>query len=252
MPAQTSQYFRDMVKSYIKDTKTCPFCLTTNNEMIPIDSIVDILRGYEEKISLLEHTIELQQKKLTQDSTLKYLTSQPHKDLQFMDFDCAYEFARYINGINNDLKELDIENNTQLYQPKLDMYTLTFDPKKFPQLVVQEYQYQYIQSILSEFILRFDVPFFGCVEKHRSGVLHCHFLTEKQYHLNTADQLQFLKYKFTDDNMNTKAVQCCTKKTEEAIDYILKEETKPAKSKISMPFFKYKKIFKKKYLDFVN
>lgn len=108
------------------------------------------------------------------------------------------------------------------------MVTVTFDPKKFPNLTNRTAQRAYIRESLEELSKKIIGPdyrlrnLYGCYEIHETGVVHSHFITDSI----TLETLNKLQMYFTDNKHNLRAIHCCDKSYREARDYINKKETK--------------------------
>jgi len=84
--------------------------------------------------------------------------------------------------------------------------TITFDPRKFPQIVVathiqqQKYIEQAIASSIEEEVIRL---FYGVLEEQKNGNLHFHFVVQKYNCKDNINQLiEFFKPLFTDVKTN--------------------------------------------------
>lgn len=121
--------------------------------------------------------------------------------------------------------------------------TMTFDPRKFPQLLFtpEYYQQNYFKQIISKLIYT-DVinAVYGCFEKHNSGIIHCHFIAPLYNTSSNYQELeQIIKPYLTDRATNNKAVVVKpTTNTSGWLNYI-------NKSANYKEFFSYNMIVKK-------
>lgn len=170
-----------------------------------------------------------------------------------------YEVDDYIRQLRFAVKELKLQNDflleTQSYlpikqpinnysfndqqvnyediqDPEVDYYaiTLTFDSKKFPQLIITPdiEQIKYIKKVISTILYeRLFTRVYGSFEKHKSGIIHFHGVIPLYKSLDNKINLDLLlKPYFTDSEHNKHAV--LTKPVDDLqlwIKYINKPET---------------------------
>lgn len=139
----------------------------------------------------------------------------------------SYDLSRYIRTLRREIIDLKIQNDLLLkttnyfdlsvfqhsmlpfkntiiplgtiledhIQPNTDYLaiTMTFDPHKFKtiQLIPNNYQEEYYLKILSDLICNGELSeVYGCFEKHKNGVSHCHLITTGY---NTTDKIRKLE-----------------------------------------------------------
>lgn len=174
------------------------------------------------KDGVLTQLKELQRKNKTLDEEQEY----------FIKTDNILRLSDYYEQIDS----------THVYQ-----YTITLDPSFFKYGLISEYtQRQYIKSALWLTLKKFNFQsMFGCFELHKSGIVHSHVIFNSP-ETEPTKVLNFIVPLFTKRSLETQhAIRADFKESEEAFNYITKEESKS--QNYDNNYFYY--IFQKKSLN---
>lgn len=106
----------------------------------------------------------------------------------------------FISKISKSFRYNPLPPNHYYFQKGLDDYlflTITFDPRKFPQLIItsQEEQKQYIEQVLTKANQQEIITlFYGVYELQKNGNIHIHIILNKY---NSKENIETIKSFFT-------------------------------------------------------